>query len=226
MFRTLFAMAGLLSFAVLVAEGMTLGLLVARGQLDSERIHSFQLVLAGELKPVESAIPAEETPTDAVPASAAERELAANIYAIELTAQADDLALLHGLLESESLLNDEHRNQFEQQQLQFNKRLAEIRAQREDEVRAQTRAILAALSTRDGVAYLMKSSEQDGLILLQGLPERNVAKLLQEFAAGTDEERQRGQSYFAAMAAGQPEKALLEETQDVSTGTTPKPGIP
>lgn len=203
MWRTLAALIGLFSFATILAEAMTVGYLVYEGRLSSDRVGA---ILSGEplASEVASAAPAAPVPT---------AEEAANkrtLQTLELNARADNLQLLKDLLTKEADKLSKDRAAYEQARQDFEAELELVRTRAADEATEQARLVVKSLAPRDAITYLLALEESDALRIVKGLPERTVAKILQEFAAGTDEEQQRGRSLFEAIAAAQPEASLTD----------------
>jgi hypothetical protein len=53
--------------------------------------------------------------------------------------------------------------------------------------------------------------------LLEGLPDKAVGKLIQEFDKGDEEQRQRGYEIFEALSRGEPERQLLDDYRNELT---------
>jgi flagellar motility protein MotE (MotC chaperone) len=210
MLRAVISLVGLVSFATLLAEGIAVGVLAYRGQLSSEAIESIAAVLAGRA-PVTIVAASEPSPAArAVPPSAEEMDAARTVRTLELNARADDLRLLKQMLAAEADQLAKDRAAYDQARRTFEARLAEVRARAEEDATEQTRLVVKAMPPREAVLYLLSVPEQDALRIVRGLPERTTAKILQEFAAGTDEERQRGESLFEAISAGRPDSELTD----------------
>ncbi|HEX6984807.1 MAG TPA: hypothetical protein VF170_05495 [Planctomycetaceae bacterium] len=206
MLRALASLIGLASFATLLAQGIVVGVLAYRGQLTAESVASIGDVLAGR----PPAPPAAEPSTPATAPSSEEVEAERTIHTLELNARADDLRLLKDLLAADAGRLAADRATYERARQEFETRLAEVRARATEEATEQTRLVVKAMPAREAVVYLLSIPEPDALRIVKGLPERTTAKILQEFAAGTDEERQRGQSLFEAISAGRPEADIAD----------------
>ena len=210
MLRTLAALAGLVSFATLLAQGIAVGVLAARGQINSESLASISDVLAGRPRvTVVTAAPLAEAAPQARP-SAEEVDALRTIRTLELNARSDDLRLLKSLLAAEAEQLAKERSAYEAARATFNAELAAVRTRAEEEATEQARLVVKAMGPREAVLYLISLPEPDALRIVKGLPERTTAKILQQFAEGADEERQRGEALFEAISVGRPESDLTD----------------
>lgn len=213
--RTIAALIGLVSFATLLAEGTALAVLAARGQLSAESASVIAAALSGETPQAAVAEPAPAAP----PPSSEEVETARVLQTIDLNARADELRLLKDLLAAEAEQLGRDRTTFEKARDEFERRVAELGARNVDEATEQTRSIVKAMPSKEAVAYLSSLPEPDVVRVVKGLPERTTAKILQEFAAGTDEERQRGRALFTAISDGLPEIEAIDAAREAMDGS-------
>ena len=78
------------------------------------------------------------------------------------------------------------------------------------------------MSPDDAVENLMQLDLEENIVLLKGMPEKQIAKILQEFLKGKDEQLERGWQIFEAISRGEPSKKLIDAarqqlTQGIST---------
>ena len=203
MWRTLIALIGLFSFATILAEAITIGYLVYEGRLSGDRVSA---ILSGEPLARDVASAALESPRPTAEEAQSQRTL----QTLELNARADNLQLLKDLLTKEADKLSKDRSAYEKARDDFETELELVRTRATEEATEQARLVVKSLAPRDAITYLLTLEEPDALRIVKGLPERTVAKILQEFAAGTDEEQQRGRSLFEAIAAAQPETTLTD----------------
>jgi len=203
MWRTLAALIGLFSFATILAEAMALGYLAYDGRLSGEKVST---ILSGQPLADEATAAKPEAPQP----TAEEIENRRTLQTLELNARADNLQLLKDLLTKEADQLSKDRAAYEKARQEFEAELELVRTRAADEATEQARLVVKSLAPRDAITYLLALDESDALRIVKGLPERTVAKILQEFAAGTDEEQQRGRSLFEAIAAAQPEATLTD----------------
>src|SRR5690606_18111241 len=126
---------GLMCFALVTAQLITVGVLVYRGRLDTESAEAVAEVLRGEFR--EATETAEVASSDRP--SAEEVDTARSLHTLELNARADDLLLLKDLLDSEAEQLEKDRASYEQVRNEFERQLEEVRARAIDEATEQTR---------------------------------------------------------------------------------------
>ena len=85
----------------------------------------------------------------------------------------------------------------------------------------QTRGILLALQPDDAIDTLMGLTADENVILLKGMPEKSIARILEQFLSGEENERVRGQEVFKAISQGNPSKSLIDESLTGLTGNGP-----
>jgi flagellar motility protein MotE (MotC chaperone) len=214
--RTLGALIGLISFATLLAEGVAVGILALRGQLSSDSVKVIGAALSGETPQAVAPVPPPKPPE--IP-SAEEVETARTMQTLKLNARADELRLLKDLITTEAEKVKQDRAAYDKARKEFEERLETLRAQAMSEATEQTRSVVKAMPPREAVAYLLTLAEPDTVRIMKGLPERSVAKILQEFAAGADEERQRGEKVFEALSSGMPEAGAVDAAETALKGT-------
>ncbi|MBA3314156.1 MAG: hypothetical protein M3552_07720 [Planctomycetota bacterium] len=214
MWRTLASLIGFACFATVLAEGIAIGYLAYAGRLSAE---AMKAVVSGKL-PESQIVAAEAT---APPPTTAEAEAARTLQTLELNARADNLRLLKDLLTKEADRLSKDRSAYEQSRKDFESELELVRTRAVDEATEQARLVVKALPPREAITYLLALDEPGALRIVKGLPERTVAKILQEFAAGTDEERQRGRTLFEAIAAAQPEADLTDAAKAALPSSAP-----
>jgi flagellar motility protein MotE (MotC chaperone) len=106
----------------------------------------------------------------------------------------------------------------------FADELARIEAGLVSSSAEQARGVLLALPPKDAVRQLMQLSLAENVVLMKGMPEKTVAKILKEFQAtpptpavdaGESKEQpaERGRAIFEALSRGEPTRALLDQTR-------------
>ena len=93
----------------------------------------------------------------------------------------------------------------------FAAELAEVRRELTGEAVEQTRDLLKGLGPKKSVGYLMTLPDDAVVTVLRGLDARTAAKILGEFAGGTEQERAKGAAAFAALHAGEPERSAVDD---------------
>ena len=113
---------------------------------------------------------------------------------------------------------------FAAKQAAFADQLKRIADELNAESAEQSRGILVKLPAADAVQSLMKLELEQNVTLLKGLEDRAIAKLLQEFAASTDQKTvTRGQEIFEAITQGQPKRKVVANANTLSPAPKPIP---
>lgn len=205
MIRTLMMLAGLLSFVVLLCEAVGVGVLYSRGRLSKENLWTVRLILEGreQDEPLPEAAETAVLSTEEIVKLRTQRTL-------DLAARENELKTLKDLVTEASIGLTQERQKFDVLKEQFRKSLDELNARIQSDAREQTRAILLASEPEDAVPRLMGLSLEESVELLQGLPEKKTAAILQSFNQ-TPETIERGQKIFEALFRGQPQGPVVDD---------------
>lgn len=219
MLRLLAVFLGLLSTSVVLIELVGVGYLWSKGCLTNANLYEIRLILAGEPKTEWS----EQTEkTKATGASQQEVQAARLMRVLDLESREKELELLKTLTENRAnqLISDQ--KSFDEMRAAFRSELTELNESQQLEAVEQARAILLASAVEATVQRLMDLPEQEAVAIVRGMPEKQIAKILQGFdtkgeggAAGADsaaERRLRGQKIFEALSRGEPAKSLVNDT--------------
>lgn len=205
MIRTLMMLVGLLSFVVLLCEAVGIGLLYSQGRLSKENLWTVRLMLEGR----EQDEPLPE-PAETAAVSTEDVVKLRTLRALQLDTRENELKTLKDLAEEAAIGSIQERQKFDVMKEEFRKQLAELEARIQSDAHEQTRAILLASKPEDAVQRLMGLSLEESVELLQGIPEKTTAKILQSFAQ-TPETLQRGQEIFEALFRGGPKGPLVND---------------
>jgi hypothetical protein len=95
------------------------------------------------------------------------------------------------------------------------------------EATEQARAVLQAMSTTDTVNHLMQLELDDCLKLIKGMPEKKIAKIMQEFfseggdGGGKASRIERANEILKSLADGDPANRILTDVQNQLSRTEP-----
>lgn len=208
MVRMAFTALSTVAILTLLAEGLAGGLLWSQGRLNSDAIREIRVILSER-----DSLTQEQETDDNVPVVAIEDIIKSRAVRIHhLEERETEQKILSGLMadargkiaaEQESLLKTREQFEKEQKERQARKSSAGIE---------QARAILAASETELAVAQLTDLTLAETIILMEGMPEKTIAKLLAAFAAGDRIQVERGQQVFQAITRGD-----VAETQEGTT---------
>ena len=205
------ALTALSAVAVLalLAEGLAGGLLWSQGRLNPAAIREIRVILSDPTALTEEQNLKKETPV--VTVEDVIRTRAIRVHHLE--ERENEQQVLRGLIadvrgkvttEQEYLLKSREQLEKEQKDRQAKRTAVGIE---------QARAILAASDTDLAVAQLTDLTLEETIVLVEGMPEKTIAKLLAAFAAGDKPQIERGQQVFQAITRGkttEPKKGIKE----------------
>lgn len=214
MIRSVVLIIGISCVAVVMSELLGAALLWSRGQLTAETIAEIRDVLGDRV--------AEDVSVD----QAAESKLPSNdevireraLRILDLQGRQDELAQLKQLVTEQRDRVLQQLDEFDKKKREFDEQLAKQAERIASEATEQTQAILLALPPAEAVRNLMQLELEDNVILLKGMPEKSIAKILQEFvSAANAETEQRGLQVFEALSRGEPTQGLVRDAQQQPT---------
>jgi hypothetical protein len=149
---------------------------------------------------------------------------ARTVKVLNLDKRESELVTLKEMADGKREDLETRQQQFHAQRKAFEDDLARIEAEITSAGTEQARGVLLALPPRDAVRQLMHLSLADDVVLMKGMPEKTVAKILKEFqatpptAADATADRketpaERGRLIFEALSRGEPARTLLERTR-------------
>jgi hypothetical protein len=202
--------------ATVFAELVLAGWMAATGQLTAARLAEARRVLTGEQEASVASVPASIEPQVSLDEVLSRRaRLQADHDARESQLQLlRDMALdgRTGLLAQQAA--------HERTRQEFERRLKELEDRLASEAVEQTRGVLLALPPADAVDRLMALSLEEGVLLLKGMPEKSLARILKEFrdqgdpASGVGPKTERGNKIFEALSRGEPQLSLLKQARE------------
>lgn len=198
--------------ATVLTEAVGLGLLWSRGQLNQRTLREIEVVLTG------ADLLEEDTDDDTVQAKQASLDEIADRRAIAILGIEKRETLAKQLMADVSLFRDEVTAQQEQllkDRETFETELQQVNEKITAESTELARGVLLASSPEDAVTRLMELTVEEDVILLRGMPEENIAKILTEFTNGVSQEKnKRAKLIYEALYRGEPAKSVVEEQLD------------
>lgn len=206
--------------ATVFSEVLGAGLLWYRGQLTVDTIKDIRSILKGE---TQGDFDLGEESAKADPSS--DDVMQKRIRAIlDLENREDENDILKKMVDSkkETLIADQEK--LRDQKKVFEEQLKTLNDRFTGEAIAQARLIVLALPPADAVQNLVQLDLAETVILLKGMPEKSIAKILQQFArSNLVEEQERGQEVFEAIYRGEPFKKVLGDAEKKLAGDTAPP---
>ena len=218
--RALAALAAVICVATVATQALALGMLWWHGRVTADTVTAVREALETDAGPEPAAFAGEDAgavgDTAAPGPTHAEVLRARALAVLNLRARSEQLdgAAAVLLARADAILAD--RERLAAERAAFREELDELRAEIDAEAVERSRGVLLGLGPNSSVGYLMTLPVGRALTVLRGMPERAVAKILEAFAKGTDEEGQRGRELFAALSAGEPERAAVEQAAAAS----------
>lgn len=208
MIRAAFMLTGLISAVVLFAELLAAVMLWSRGHLTSETIREVRLALSHSSGGAATE-PAEQKHSDESSAEEIRAERVKRV--LEFDARELELQQLKRLTadSANQLISD--RQTFDQLKDAFRTELRKLGEKTQSDTTEQARAVLLASPPEDAVARLMGLSLEECLDLMQGMPEKQIARILQAFEANPKTSA-RGLQIFQSLYRGAPTKPLIDQT--------------
>lgn len=210
MIRGLVAIFAVFCAATVLTEALAVALLWHGGHLTLENLRNARSALIG----ASGQDPSADQETVSAPGmDEVVRERAVRV--LELKSRESELGLLKSLVSETATGLGAQKKQLEQQRTEFERRLKELDDEVTAEAAEQARAVLLAMPPDASVEHLMGLSLEQNLLLLKGMPEKSIAKILQAFA-GDQPRIDRGRELFEALSRGEPKKNWIDTTiQDV-----------
>lgn len=207
MIRSLLAVFSVFCIATLLSEGLALGYLWYRGQLNAEVVKDLRLVLTGQTDEVFKDVEVVQP----VPPSRDDVARTRSMRILDLTAREEELSILKAMITQETTELLAQRTAFDKKKEEFDAQLKAVGEQMNAEAVEQTRGILTAMASSEAVESLMQLPLDAAVTLLKGMPEKTIAKILQEFEADpADPARtQRGREIFEAISRGEPNSKVV-----------------
>lgn len=223
MMRFLMIIIGCVCTTVVVSETTALVVLWQRGMISAHHLTEIKLVLMNRALDDES-----ESERDRKPdyPSAQQVAQARAVKILNFDKRESELITLKGLADGNREGLESQQNQFLAQRKAFEDDLARIEASLTSTSTEQARGVLLALAPKDAVRQLMQLSLAEDVVLMKGMPEKTVAKILKEFHATApavenggerkEQPAERGRLIFEALSRGEPTRSLLQETRKTS----------
>jgi hypothetical protein len=185
--KTAVMIVAVVCVATVLTELLGLGFLWYRGQLTSTSIAEMRLALTGD-----------DDDLFGVNESETEDQLSSDDYTrkrviriLELSTREEELDLLKRVVTDIRKDLKKNQDQFGEQKKNFEKQLNTLLETGTSEAMEKTRGILLALQPDDAIENLMGLTVEKNVMLLTGMPEKSIARILEQFLIGEENERAR-----------------------------------
>src|SRR5258708_34754388 len=217
--KYLFIIVGCTCSTIVAAELTGLFLLWRQGMISAHHLQEIKLVLTNRAS---SDGPESETEQKPQYPSAQEVAQARAVKVLNLDKRESELTTLKGMADAKQKDLESLQKQIKSLRKALEDELARIEADITSTGTEQARGVLLALPPKDAVQQLMQLSLDQDVVLMKGMPEKIIAKILKEFqstltsppdAAGERNETpaERARKIFEAPSRGEPARPLPEQ---------------
>jgi hypothetical protein len=213
MVRTLIIVFSCACTAIVLSEAGLLFLLWQRGMLTSHNVREIRLILMQGETPetsVNQAAPVSGQIAPSLSQVAAKR----SVKVLELDRRDGELESMSQQVMQRSRAIADQLADLGNQRESFRTELKTARDAVQSSATEQTRGVLLKLKPTDAVDYLLGLTLEDNVMILRGMSEPAIAKILKEFntADTTDtggKKSRRGKEIFEALSRGAPESGVV-----------------
>lgn len=216
MFRYLSIIFGCVCVTLVLSEATAAVILWQRGMLSPHHLREIRLVITNGFN-AEDAGTAEQTAAQFPSVQDVAQSRAVKI--LDLDKRESELTTLKLMTSGQREELEALQAQFRAQRAAFEQELKGLNESISSTAAEQARGVLVALPPKEAVGQLMKLPLEQNVILLKGMPDKVVARILKEFAnaapVGTtgnsrDTPPERGQRIFEALSRGEPSRTFVE----------------
>jgi len=211
--------------ATLFAEATAISWLVLRGDLTRENVREIRMILKGE-DPRPLPLPAEAEKSQ-ISGQEVMKERVNRLFEIE--ARNRELDILKGILATQATNLTAEQERFDKKKKDFEEELRLMNSRLVAEATEQTRGVLLAMPAQAAARHLLELPLDQNVVLLKGMPEKSIARILQEFQ-GDDKQLERARKILDALSLGAPLRKVVDSAMEPSATTRPettegRPGV-
>ena len=207
MIRLLIKIIACTCIAAVVSELGALAVMWKRGLLSDHNLREIKMVLAAEHQQTaqENAVARQSNQ----PSLAQVTEVRA-VRLFEFDRREGQLQAMKTMADDQAADLEQRLREFRGHKKTFEEGLAAIQKSITSQASEQARGVLLALPPRDAVEKLMILSLAEDVLLLKGMSEKSIARILAEFN-GKPEEIERGRKIFEAISRGDPARSYVND---------------
>ncbi len=206
MIRALVLILSCACVAIVLSEAGAALLMWKAGLLTPHHLQEIRLVFSTAAAKEQEA---EELPARPQP-SLQEVTQARAVKILDLEKRESELNVLKGMAGSKKSDLNLEQETFRAQRKAFEEELTRLQEAGMSAATEQARGVLLALPAKDAVEKLMQLPLDENVVLLKGMADKALAKILEEFN-GTPEQLERGRKIFEALSRGSPAKEFFDE---------------
>lgn len=210
MIRILGLTIAIMSTSLVLTAAAVIGYFGSMGTLTKSNLTEILSILKNDPTLIQQGVPeVDTTPLITNDQLVAERTK----VILSLTERERELELIKKAITEQSDLVLKERTALESTRSAFLKQLKTIEEETMSAAADQSRGILLKMKPEVAVTNLMAMTPNEAIMILQGMGEKDSAKLLQTFQTGNAEQRDRASQIFLAISRGQPKADLAQQTQ-------------
>ena len=207
MLRMLIKIFGCVCIAAVISELAVLGVMWKRGLLSEHNLREIKMVLATEHQEAgqENTVARQSNQ----PSLAQVTEVRA-VRLFEFDRREGQLQAMKTMADDQAADLEQRLREFRGHKKTFEEGLATLQKNIASQASEQARGVLLALPPKDAVEKLMILSLSEDVLLLKGMTEKSIARILAEFNA-SPEQVERGRKIFEAISRGDPARAYVND---------------
>jgi flagellar motility protein MotE (MotC chaperone) len=216
MLKYLAIIIGCVCVTLILSEATAAVILWRRGMLSPHHLREIRLVITNGY--ITEDRESEEKNSSKLP-SVQEVARSRAVKILDLDKRESEIGTLSSMATSRREELETHQSQFRAQRDAFAKELQELNDSITSAAAEQARGVLVALPPKEAVDQLMRLSLEQDVVLMKGMSDKTVAKILKEFAnttptigpgAPAETPAQRGRKIFEALSRGEPARSFVE----------------
>ena len=143
---------------------------------------------------------------------------------LQLNTREEELDRFRNMIDTLALELSQDKEKFRQQKLAFQQQLQQVDEKLTAEATEQARGILAKLRPDDAARSLMSLTLEESVVLVRGMPERQIGQLLTSFGKSADQLMiDRGREIFEAISRGEPGRTVLTSFRESGESAESEP---
>jgi len=209
MIRSVLVVFSVFCAATLMSQLLGMAILWNRGQLNKETLNDIRMILAGQTL--------DENDDDESEKARRSADEVMNLRIgeiFDLESRKKIQITLMKMVDDESRRLSQEKIEFESRKKAFEETLALARDNLASEATEQARGVLLAFSPEIAVRQLMELDLEENIVLMKGLPDKKIAKILDQFSAASGAraaaQLDRGHAIYKALTKGKPERKVIE----------------
>lgn len=206
MFKLLKTLFTSICIASCISALLGLGFLWYRGQLTMQTLRDIRVVLQGG-----DQSQVQEEADQGAPQASLEDVVKTRVkVSADFNNKERELTTLEGFLNERATRLQMQKAEFDSRRKSFQEELERLRAEQVSAATEQGRGILIALPSREAADRLMQLSLDENVVLLKGMSEKIIARILKEFK-GEEKRVKRGNEIFEKLTNGGRIRQLIDE---------------